>query len=62
MSSQINDDESYNETNLKSFVVIYIIIAVYLYFGVFFNTFGSIIPIYSPEILTGRYLTFALGC
>jgi hypothetical protein len=60
MSTAVNDDASYNDTFLKSFVIVYIVIAIYLYFGVFFNTFGAIIPLYTPEILSGIYLTVAL--
>ncbi|CAD8150576.1 unnamed protein product [Paramecium pentaurelia] len=60
LSSSINDNQEYNDTTLKSIVVVYIVIAIYLYFGVFFNTFGAIIPLYTPEILSGIYLTVAL--
>lgn len=60
ISSSINDNKDYDDTTLKSVVVVYLVIAIYLYFGVFFNTFGAIIPLYTPEILSGIYLTIAL--
>lgn len=45
---------------MKSISVYLLVVAIYLYFGVFFNTFGVIIPLYTPEILSGNYLTVAL--
>lgn len=45
---------------MKSISVYLLVVAIYLYFGVFFNTFGLIIPLYTPEILSGNYLTVAL--
>lgn len=59
-TSYINENPDYEGTALKSFSVVMIIVAVYLYFMVFFNTFGTIIPLYTPEILSGTYLTIAL--
>lgn len=49
----MNEHPKYDESRIKNISLGVTITSVYFYFIAFFNGLGGIIPIYTPEIISG---------